>query len=587
LLLAYVAALIPSLVMAITQPVWSRVDEAQHTDFIIQLSHGIYPIADITLIDPETLRVVQSTGVFRFDDPGTYPAPDLMDIAPPPAGMSVAANAVWMSRHMWQLSYESEQTPGYYVLMVPAWWVADALGGTTLAVYAMRAINALLIASLAPMAVVVAWRLFARRAEVAVTAALFAILLPGLALNGTRVSNDALAAAVGGFCVVLAVGGTGRPWTWRRSALLGLAFGAGLLVKLTLLALAPALALAMLWPAPGTSPAQRFARGAAPAAIAAACLLVWFAINLHLYGVPVPSARTNRLIDTAPVSFTPGLLLVDLAFFGLTYWTGEPIGALPLAAPLAVLGSLVSLIALAGLIRLAAARRARVPGGPLAVAVTALGAMIALALLLPATNAFKFAGPGRYAYAALPAAAAVCALGLFAAIQHQRARRALVAAYGVGALAVIVAGAGVTMSQPEARPPSPPAGSGIAVTGASNGVGGVSITVDRVALDRDRKGMWFHVAIANAGTDEAEWSPAPAASTGSAVGYGDYSKSTPMPGDVDPGQTSTGWLFVGLDPALLSRGGSVRLRFAGVAIDRYTTVGDVVIDVNVDALFAS
>ena len=102
--------------MALTQPIWSRVDEAQHTDFIIQLSHGVYPVADRTVVDPETIRVMQSTGVFRFESPGSYPVPDVTDLGPPPAGMSARANATWMSRHLWQLSYESAQTPGYYVL---------------------------------------------------------------------------------------------------------------------------------------------------------------------------------------------------------------------------------------------------------------------------------------------------------------------------------------------------------------------------------------------------------------------------------------------------------------------------------------
>ncbi len=177
--------------MAVSQPVWSRIDEAQHTDFIIQLGHGVYPLADRTVIDPETLRVMQSTGVYRFEGPGSYPTPDASDIGPPPQGMTARNNAVWMSRHLWQLSYESAQTPGYYALMVPVWWVADQLGGTMTAIYVMRIINALLIALLAPMAIVVAMRLAPGRMEVAVLAALFAILLPGLDLNATRVGNDA------------------------------------------------------------------------------------------------------------------------------------------------------------------------------------------------------------------------------------------------------------------------------------------------------------------------------------------------------------------------------------------------------------
>src|SRR5256886_12608817 len=41
----------------------------------------------------------------------------------------------------------------------------------------------------------------------------------------------------------------------------------------------------------------------------------------------------------------------DLAFFVVSYWSGEPLGALPLAAGFVVLGSLIALIAVAGLLR--------------------------------------------------------------------------------------------------------------------------------------------------------------------------------------------------------------------------------------------
>src|SRR5256885_1642992 len=151
LILAYVAALIPALAMAVTQPLWSLVDEAQHADFIIQLSHGVYPAADRTLISAETLHVTESTGVFRaFYPAGSYPTPDLSDVGLPPPGMSVRANAAWMRRHMWQLSHESVQTPIYYVVMVPVWWAADRLGGPFAAIYALRIINTLIVATLAP-----------------------------------------------------------------------------------------------------------------------------------------------------------------------------------------------------------------------------------------------------------------------------------------------------------------------------------------------------------------------------------------------------------------------------------------------------
>ena len=554
----------PALLMALTQPIWSRVDEAQHTDFIVQLSHGTYPLADRTVVDPETLRVMQSTGVYRFESSGSYPAPDVTDLGPPPAGMSAHANAVWMSRHLWQLSYESAQTPGYYVLMLPAWWIADGLGGTVVAVYVMRVINALLIALLAPMAVVVAWRLAPGRPEVAVLAALFAALLPGLALNATRVGNDALGAVLGGAAVVLAIRWTGGAWTARRALLLGLALGAGVLVKLTVLGLAPAVAVAMLWPGGGVTPRRRVVLLVLAGAVAALCLGIWFVINLQLYGVPVPSARTNRLSIIPPMSFDLRYIPFDLAFFVVSYWSGEPLGALPLAAGFVMLGSLIAVIAIVGLVR------QRVSGSPVYVALAAIAGMLAVALLLPATAAFQFAGPGRYEYPALPAIAALLAIGLTAALARAFARRALGGMYAVAAAGILVAGAlGLAAeATPAGQDVSPP---GAVAISSSSTLRGVAITIDRVAFE---SGTWIHVIVTNSRSDEVEWNPAAVVSGVAA----DYERSTHLPGDIDPGQTVSGWIYAPVDARTSQL---LEVRFRDVAVDDYASVGDLVLQLNV------
>lgn len=572
--------------MAVTQPVWSRVDEAQHTDFIIQLSHGRYPLADRTLIDPETVRVMESTGVFRFEYPGTYPAPDLSDVGPPPSNMSVRANAAWMSRHMWQLSYESQQPPGYYVAVLPLWMLADRIGGTMFAIYVLRVINALLTALLAPMAILVARRLAPGRAELTVTAALFASLMPGVVLDGTRVSNDALAAAMAGLVIVMSVAWAGEPSTWRRAAALGLALGAGVLVKVTLVALVPVVGVAVLWPAIGSKLSRRLVHGLGAAAIVALVVAIWLGINLHLYGAPIPSDRTDRLITGVPLTFTPRLLLAALAFFGFTYWTGEPLATSPAAVPVAVLGSLIALIAAAGLVRTWSARRRDAPAAALVAGVLAVAGMSGLALLLPATNQFKFLGPGRYAYPAVPAIAALIGVGVHWAIKSAAASRILTAGYGFLAALLIVVFA-LPAASPASGSRQPPAASRSMATDQSVTVGGFSITVDAVALDQADRATWFHVAVTNSTAGEVEWTPTPTASSGAASASGDYSKSTPMPGDIDAGRTSTGWLFVGLDPALLARGRRIRLRFADVAVGDYTTVADAVIELNVDSLLGS
>src|SRR6266852_9613109 len=195
LAIAYIAAVIPALAMALAQPVWSRIDEAPNADFIVQLSHGVYPVADTTLLDPETVRVLDAEGFFTPTYPGATgppmgPPPDPTETGPIPTGMSDRVNAIWMTRHMWELSRESDQTPVYFALTAPVWWLVDRLGGPFAAIYAIRIIGALLIATVAPMAVSLARVLTPTRPEVSALAALFAILLPGLNLNGTRISND-------------------------------------------------------------------------------------------------------------------------------------------------------------------------------------------------------------------------------------------------------------------------------------------------------------------------------------------------------------------------------------------------------------
>lgn len=551
---------------------WSREDEAQHTDFIVQLSHGVYPLADRTLIDPETLHLTQSTGVYRFEGPGSYPTPDITDIGPPPPGMTARANAVWMSRHLWQLSYESAQSPGYYVLMVPFWSVADRLLGTLSAVYVMRVINALLIALLAPMAVVIALQIAPHRPAVAALAALFAALLPGLDLNVTRVGNDALATVIAGLMLVLAVRWTGGRWTVRRGAVLGGLLGAGVLVKLTLVGLTPAVALALLWPARGVPLTRRIALLLVAGVITAAATCIWFAINLHLYGSPVPSARTDKLSVVPPMPFDARFIPFEVAFFVISYWSGEPLDTLPFAEGFVALGVILTVIATVGLIRW------RDAGGKILVAVAAIAGMAAVSLVLPALAAFQFAGPGRYEYPALPVIAALVALGLVAAMARPFAWRTLAVMYGVGAAVLVLGGAmGVGQGSTPNSSGAPPSSAVFFATDGAGSIGGVQIRVDQVALDSGDHATWLHVVAVNAGSDEIEWMPAPTVHAGSAMSTVDYARSTHLPGDLDSGQSATGWLFVPMDA---HPGQTLRLVFPGVAADLYRTVADVTVDVS-------
>lgn len=578
---AYIAALIPALAMALTQPVWSRVDEAHHADFIIQLSHGVYPVANKTLIDPETIRVMESTGVFRaFYAPGSYPLPDLTAIGTPPAGMSDRANAAWMLRHLWQLSHESIQPPVYYLSMVPVWWVANGLGGPFAAIYALRVISALAIAALAPIAVAVARILVPTRPEVALVAAIFAALLPGLDLNGTRISNDAFATAIGGLVVLLAVRWAAGGWTWRGAVLMGLILGAGMLVKITLAGLVPAVILSALWQPGPARWTVGLGRLVLAGAIAGACVLPWFALNLHNYGAIMPGPSL-RLSDSLAVPLNAPFIPLNLAVFELTYWTGEPWGALVLAAPFAVLAGLLALMAPVGVVKLL---RDRPPAaGPLAVAIVAASGMVAVSLVLPVLADFEFVAPGRYAYPALPAIAALFAIGVCMVLANKVARRAAVAIYAAMAVLMVTASAAGFPRAPEAGSGAPPASAAVEVATASSSLGGVAIDVQRVAFDSIGGATWLQVTVTNSGLNQAEWTVPPYITDGDVSAIGDYLKSTHLPGALDPGQAVTGWLYIPLDPARL-HSGSLHVRFQDVAVDGYRMVGDINLDVPLTAI---
>jgi hypothetical protein len=149
--------------------------------------------------------------------------------------------------------------------------------------------------------------------------------------------------------------------------------------------------------------------------------------------------------------------------------------------------------------------------------------------------------------------------------------------YAAAALGIVVAAALWPAPDPVPGPGTPPSDAQLINANGSGALQGVTITVDRIALDPARSATWFEVTITNSGPGEVEWSVTPLSGTA----HGDYMHSTHMPGDVDAGQSAKGWLLMQIDPAKVRSGGSVRLRFPDVALDGYAVVEDVVVDVKV------
>jgi hypothetical protein len=302
-------------------------------------------------------------------------------------------------------------------------------------------------------------------------------------------------------------------------------------------------------------------------------------VNLQNYGALTPGALAARVSDALPGPPTASFVALDLAVFVLTYWTGEPWGALPLAAPFAVLGGLIAFMAPVGVVKLLRTPARSAVRGPVVAATLAVLGMIAVSLLLPVTASYEFVGPGRYVYPALPAVAATCAIGMFAVLPNAVARRGVAAVYATLAVIILAGGAAGLPGAPGPGTGAPAADARIVGVAASGTMQGMSIRVDRVALDPGARATWLEVTVSNSGPDEAEWTVSPIVFRGDVIANGDYLKSTHLPGDIDAGQTVTGWLFIPIDPAGIAAGESLHVRFPDVTADGYRNVGDIDLEI--------
>jgi len=410
--IAYAMALVPALALAIGQPVWSRVDEAAHYDVIAQYAAGVYPRDAATTVRPETLEIMQRSGVYGFVVDNEYVKPD-PGLQPMPSGLTSDAQVLWIRRHGWEFSYEAFQPPLYYALALPAWFAGHAIGGALGSLYAVRIFDALLAALLAPLAMMILLALWPGHQGAAWAAAGLTAVLPGVALNLTSVTNDVLVSVLGALCILVAV--TGK-WSWRRALLLGALFGAALLTKTSAIGIAPALAVALLQ--------TRRDGGLRPlliaGAVAAAGVIPWFVSNAAIYGELITTREQLAMAAFPPRTTDPGFWSVSTLHAFVTFWTGDPFLSMPGAVALAIVAAFISALAAAGLWR---AWRHHPRGmslrvlGVLAAAGTGAALVTVTSPVLAAFNA-----PGRLAYVAVAAAMALVAAGLWVELPSPRLR---------------------------------------------------------------------------------------------------------------------------------------------------------------------
>ena len=563
--IAYAMALVPALALAIGQPVWSRVDEAAHYDVIAQYAAGVYPRDATTTIRPETLEIMQRSGVFGFVVDNEYVKPD-PGLQPMPTGLTSDAQVLWIRRHGWEFSYEAFQPPLYYVAALPAWFAGHAIGGALGSLYAVRIFDALLAALLAPLAMMILLALWPGHRGAAWAAAALTAVIPGMALNLTSVTNDVLVSVLGALCILVAV--TGK-WSWRRAALLGALFGAALLTKTSAVGIAPALLVALLQTRRDGGVRPLLVAGGA----AAACVIPWLASNVAIYGEIITTREQLAMAAFPPRTIDPGFWSVSTLHAFVTFWTGDPFLSLPGAVALAIVAAFISALAAAGLWRAWRHHRRGMSLRVLGV-LAAAGAGAALASVTsPVLAAFN--APGRLAYAGLGAAMVLVAAGLWVELPSPRLRWGTIGTFAglsLGGLALIVYNGAL---------PPPATGVPAVVSEAPLGQSGTfqDLDVSLVACGVDAAGdRLVLVRFYNTGTEPVEWTQTAELRDGSnQVATSDFNRSTPFPLAFQPGHQYDGWLTFGRPTRSLA---GPTIYFRDLAAVGYSTIGDLSIRTN-------
>lgn len=575
--MCYVAALIPCMVMAFAQPALSRVDEQAHIDVITQYAGGKWP-SGVTVVTPDTIDLMRITQTFGWNAAVPAPRPPYDRPQPRPPHMTLAAQQLWITRHFWQYSYEATQPPLYYMFATPAWVAIRSIGGPLPAVYALRFLNALLAALMAPLTLVLAMQLAPARRWLALAAAVIAGSVPGTVINLTQVTNDTLAIVLGAAALVMAVRLVRRGGGYRTVLAMGLLLGLGVVTKVTAAGLVVALAFAVVVAKPR---GQAWRRLGLLVATIGVCLAPWLALNVATFGSLTQQAAAVSL-NTTPVhqpSF--GAVVVELLYLLVTGIAGEPLSAaMRPAFPLLAVGLVALGLAGAGWLR---ALRAGSPrSGQLWTVVLAVIAEIGFTCLIPAFLGSGFNAPGRYAASALGGLVILLALGISRELRTP-ARNVVAGCVVLACIATALTADLASGLRPYATELSgPPASAATVPLSASAAVDGFTVSVDRAGFDRRGQDLWIHVAAVNLGSGYAEWDPLASASVGGTeVGVADGRQVNQFAGRLDPGHSTAGWLLIAL-PANTDDASALSLRFADVATSNYSHVQSILVPLPID-----
>ncbi len=424
----WLALLAETAAFALIQPVWSRVDEAQHFDFVQALAEkGSLPVEGKSFISPTVVWMSVQANQWGWTPAGTMSTPAELDPSrwsTVPAGLDSRNQDKWVQRNLWHFNYEAMQPPLYYVVNAPVY--AALPSDPFIKLYGLRLLAALMASTMLPLTYLTAREAFPDSRLVMLGAPVVMLLTQGYALNMSQISNDALAVPLGAAALLLLLRMVGRGLSWKRSALAGAVIGAALLAKLTSLFLLPvalaALALLVIY---RREPLKRaLLHGAVLLAPVAVMLAPWTLRNIALYGDATGASAARPLMSAFFASPLVSLQTLRLNELLPTYWFGEPI--FPFAfwtnAWIAVLPGMV--VAVAGLLfYLTQGRHGQVKDVQIRVMFVLVAFVVGVAAILLMPFGSGIGGvPGRYLYPLLPAGAFLLMFGIDRLLRRERAQ---------------------------------------------------------------------------------------------------------------------------------------------------------------------
>ncbi len=547
-LTVFVITFAAAALLSVGEPIWSVFDESMHFDLAVQYASGQYPRALSTHIRPITESIDLHHPVIAADFPPFFQSPTQLNTTGPflpPPHASQAVLAAWFTRHLWQFSGESFETPLYYVLLSPFIVLFHNSVSPTLLVHLLRLVNALLIAFTAVLGYMTTRLLIPKRSAPAMLSGIFIGILPGFVVDSVPITDHTLLAlctmATAYGSIALLTRGVSR----KRILLLALAVATASISTLYgVCCLVPAL-LGLIW-ARAPSRGMRWKGAAALLASSILPVVLWAVANKLLLGefLQPQGYPSNYLFPHFPIGSLPRYVLEAIG----PLYSGVLLGQ---QQNLAIDIAGIPLLAVPAFIAyhtISSTRRRTSGTAPMNIrAIALLGAIagiyLALTLAAPILADRNYGLQARLAIPGIPSLIVLAVYLCTCAVERRTA--VILTAASLFSASVIL------FYTPSMLPSATSAYIGSTATlqdsvdsypiSGSTSFGGFAIQTLKLAVDAKGR-LWIELRVTNHESSYVDWSPQPAVQWNTTI-RGTHSSQCPV--DIAADTSCTEWDLIG------------------------------------------